>query len=96
MSFYFVEVGRFPKYEVRTINQAMSNEISLGPLHHDFVDTKAGLVSEDNLQSGEEILTYNQYNGIEENSLEDGPTVHLFLYGVSIFMPCPSNMFSCK
>ncbi|KAL1817908.1 hypothetical protein ACET3Z_020482 [Daucus carota] len=75
--------GRFPKYEVRTINQAMSNEISLGPLHHDFVDTKAGLVSEDNLQSGEEILTYNQYNGIEENSLEDGPTVHLFLYGIA-------------
>lgn len=93
--------GRFPNYEVRKIDQAVSDEIPKEPFSHDFLDTRFGIVSEDNLQMGNEIPTHNQYlintpRGLEESSPEDGPTIQLFLYGVIIIVPCPSNMFFYK
>ncbi|KAL8144951.1 hypothetical protein AgCh_003242 [Apium graveolens] len=80
--------GRSPNYEVRKIGQAMSYEIPKGPFSHDFLDTRGGIVSEDNLQMGDEIPSQNQYSigthqGFEENSTEDGPTIQLFLYGIA-------------
>lgn len=100
--FFNVEKGRFPKFEVRKINQALSDEtVPADPFSHDFGDVKNGSLSEDNLQMRDEIPAQIQYVSksaqvMGESSCEDVTSVRLFLYGVFITLSvsCPENMLA--
>lgn len=88
VSFFYVEEGRFPKYEVRKRNQALEDGTTQrGSLVHDLYDNETSSVVEDCLLKSDERPAHNDlssetFQSMEESSFEDEEPLRLFIYGV--------------
>ncbi|CAA2981621.1 uncharacterized protein ycf45 [Olea europaea subsp. europaea] len=74
--------GRYPKFEVRKINQGSEDETELRPFISDSSETVGESVVEDGLELNDGLLDYTEF-GSEANCCKDEDSLCIFLYGIS-------------